>query len=83
MPSRRNVLKQLAAIGVLAGLGNLPGKAHAASSNAEEDAASASGVPFHMPDEAAPQSQVWVAFAASADIWGRDYKEVQATIGRL
>lgn len=31
MSSRRNVLKQLAAIGALAGLGNLPGKASAAS----------------------------------------------------
>ena len=38
MPSRRNVLKQLAAIGVLAGLGNLPGKVYAASGNADEDA---------------------------------------------
>ncbi|MBW3778524.1 twin-arginine translocation signal domain-containing protein [Aeromonas veronii] len=83
MPSRRNVLKQLAAIGALAGLGNLPGKAHAASSSADENATSASGEQFHMPDEAGPQAQVWVAFAASADIWGRDYKEVQATIGRL
>ena len=48
MPSRRNVLKQLAAIGVLAGLGNLPGKAHAASSHSEEGAASATGraVPY-------------------------------------
>ncbi|HEA3131284.1 TPA: agmatine deiminase family protein [Aeromonas hydrophila] len=81
MPSRRNVLKQLAAIGVLAGLGNLPGKVHAASSNADEEAAT--GERFHMPDEAAPQTQVWVAFAASSAIWGRDYKEVQATIGRL
>ncbi|WP_270692461.1 MULTISPECIES: agmatine deiminase family protein [Aeromonas] len=83
MPSRRNVLKQLAAIGVLAGLSNLPGKVYAASGNADEDAANTSGKQFHMPDEAAPQAQVWVAFAASADIWGRDYKEVQTTIGRL
>ncbi|MGS3151601.1 agmatine/peptidylarginine deiminase [Aeromonas sanarellii] len=81
MPSRRSVLKQLAAICVLAGLGNLPGKVYAASGNAEEDATS--GEQFHMPDEAAAQAQVWVAFAASADIWGRDYKEVQTTIGRL
>ncbi|HDX9011459.1 agmatine deiminase family protein [Aeromonas dhakensis] len=82
MSSRRNVLKQLAAIGALAGLGNLPGKVNAASNNAGEDTAT-SGEPFHMPDEAAPQTRVWVAFAASADIWGRDYQEVQATIGRL
>ncbi|MEZ6995887.1 MULTISPECIES: agmatine/peptidylarginine deiminase [unclassified Aeromonas] len=82
MSSRRNVLKQLAAIGALAGLGNLPGKVSAASNNAGEDTAT-SGEPFHMPDEAAPQTRVWVAFAASADIWGRDYQEVQATIGRL
>jgi len=81
MPSRRNVLKQLAAIGVLAGFGSLPGQTRAASSHDEEEAAS--GEPFHMPDEAAPQTQVWVAFAASHAIWGRDYKEVQATIGRL
>ncbi|HDZ8883908.1 TPA: agmatine deiminase family protein [Aeromonas dhakensis] len=82
MSSRRNVLKQLAAIGALAGLGNLPGKVSAASNNAGEDT-STSGEPFHMPDEAASQTRVWVAFAASADIWGRDYQEVQATIGRL
>lgn len=82
MSSRRNVLKQLAAIGALAGLGNLPGKVNAASNNAGEDTAT-SGEPFHMPDEAASQTRVWVAFAASADIWGRDYQEVQATIGRL
>lgn len=82
MSSRRNVLKQLAAIGALAGLGNLPGKVSAASNNAGEDTAT-SGEPFHMPDEAASQTRVWVAFAASADIWGRDYQEVQATIGRL
>lgn len=82
MSSRRNVLKQLAAIGALAGLGNLPGKVCAASNNAGEDTAT-SGEPFHMPDEAAPQTRVWVAFAASADIWGLDYQEVQATIGRL
>ncbi|USP10364.1 agmatine deiminase family protein [Aeromonas dhakensis] len=82
MSSRRNVLKQLAAIGALAGLGNLPGKVNAASNNAGEDTAT-SGEPFHMPDEAASQTRVWVAFAASVDIWGRDYQEVQATIGRL
>lgn len=82
MSSRRNVLKQLAAIGALAGLGNLPGKVNAASNNAGEDTAT-SGEPFHMPDEAASQTRVWVAFAASAAIWGRDYQEVQATIGRL
>ncbi|MFM9801459.1 agmatine/peptidylarginine deiminase [Aeromonas dhakensis] len=82
MSSRRNVLKQLAAIGALAGLGNLPGKVSAASNNAGEDTAT-SGEPFHMPDEAASQTRVWVAFAASAAIWGRDYQEVQATIGRL
>ena len=36
-----------------------------------------------MPEESTFQTRVWVAFAASAAIWGRDYKEVQATIGRL
>ncbi|HDX8591252.1 TPA: agmatine deiminase family protein [Aeromonas dhakensis] len=79
MSSRRNVLKQLAAIGALVGLGNLPGKASAASNNVGEDTAT-SGEPFHMPDEAASQTRVWVAFAASADIWGRDYQEVQAMV---
>lgn len=82
MSSRRNVLKQLAAIGALAGLGNLLGKASAASNNAGEDTAT-SGEPFHMPDEAASQTRVWVAFAASEAIWGSDYPAVQATIGRL
>ncbi|OCA59190.1 agmatine deiminase [Aeromonas piscicola] len=83
MSSRRHVLKQLAAIGALAGLGSLPGKAQGASGTADEGAVTATSEHFHMPDEAAPQAQVWVAFGASADIWGRNYKEVQATIGRL
>ena len=84
MPSRRNVLKQLAAIGALAGLGNLPGKAFAADgANSEESALAAANTPFHMPEESTFQTRVWVAFAASPAIWGRDYKEVQATIGRL
>ncbi|MFQ2150586.1 agmatine/peptidylarginine deiminase [Aeromonas jandaei] len=84
MPSRRNVLKQLAAIGALAGLGNLPGKAFAADGdNPEESALASANTPFHMPEESTFQTRVWVAFAASPTIWGRDYKEVQATIGRL
>ncbi|MGL6336290.1 agmatine deiminase family protein [Aeromonas jandaei] len=84
MPSRRNVLKQLAAIGALAGLGNLPGNAFAADGdNPEESALASANEPFHMPEESTFQTRVWVAFAASAAIWGRDYKEVQATIGRL
>ncbi|MBW3807717.1 agmatine deiminase family protein [Aeromonas jandaei] len=84
MPSRRNVLKQLAAIGVLAGLGNLPGKTFAADGdNPEESTLAAANEPFHMPEESTFQTRVWVAFAASRAIWGRDYKEVQATIGRL
>ncbi|MFQ2191656.1 agmatine deiminase family protein [Aeromonas jandaei] len=84
MPSRRNVLKQLAAIGALAGLGNLPGKAFAADgANPEESALASANTPFHMPEESTFQTRVWVAFAASSAIWGRDYKEVQATIGRL
>ncbi|WAG15930.1 agmatine deiminase family protein [Aeromonas hydrophila] len=84
MPSRRNVLKQLAAIGALAGLGNLPGNAFAADgANPEESALASANTPFHMPEESTFQTRVWVAFAASPAIWGRDYKEVQATIGRL
>ncbi|MFQ2195392.1 agmatine deiminase family protein [Aeromonas jandaei] len=84
MPSRRNVLKQLAAIGALAGLGNLPGNAFAADGdNPEERALASANTPFHMPEESTFQTRVWVAFAASPAIWGRDYKEVQATIGRL
>lgn len=84
MPSRRNVLKQLAAIGALAGLGDLPGKAFAADgANPKESALAAANTPFDMPEESTFQTRVWVAFAASPAIWGRDYKEVQATIGRL
>ncbi|MBM0492392.1 twin-arginine translocation signal domain-containing protein [Aeromonas jandaei] len=84
MPSRRNVLKQLAAIGALAGLGDLPGNAFAADgANPEESALASANMPFHMPEESTFQTRVWVAFAASPAIWGRDYKEVQATIGRL
>ncbi|MCF7718697.1 agmatine deiminase family protein [Aeromonas jandaei] len=84
MSSRRNVLKQLAAIGALAGLGDLPGNAFAAGgANPKESALASANMPFHMPEESTFQTRVWVAFAASAAIWGRDYKEVQATIGRL
>jgi agmatine deiminase len=35
---------------------------------------------YHMPEEL-PQALVWVAFGATSEIWGRHYKEVQATIG--
>ena len=78
MSSRRQVLKQLVAMGALAGLSALP-RAQAATPEAK---ASAVGR-YHMPDEAGPQARVWVAFGASRDIWGRNYKDVQATIGRL
>lgn len=82
MPSRRNVLKQLAAIGTLAGLGSLP-RAQAANVTTPTGPPATAVGRYQMPDEAAPQTRVWVSFGASADIWGRDYREVQATIGRL
>ena len=50
MPSRRNVLKQLAAIGVLAGLGNLPGKVYAASGNADAQTSGATVFAYHVQD---------------------------------
>ena len=78
MSSRRQVLKQLIAMGALAGLSALP-RAQAATPEAKANAVGR----YHMPDEAGPQARVWVAFGASRDIWGRDYQEVQATIGRL
>ena len=78
MSSRRQVLKQLVAMGALAGLSALP-RAQAATPEAKARAVGR----YHMPDEAGPQARVWVAFGASRDIWGRDYQEVQATIGRL
>ncbi|HGK7314855.1 agmatine deiminase family protein [Aeromonas hydrophila] len=77
MSSRRHVLKQLAALGALVGLGTLPRAKAAATIASPADAR------FYMPEESTFQTRVWVAFAASAAIWGRDYKEVQATIGRL
>ena len=82
MSSRRHVLKQLAAIGALAGLGSLP-RAQAANVATPIGSQATAVGSYQMPDEAAPQTRVWVAFGASADIWGRNYKEVQATIGRL
>ncbi|MNF38865.1 Agmatine deiminase [compost metagenome] len=78
MSSRRQVLKQLAAMGALAGLTGLP-RAQAATLGAKVSAVGR----YQMPDEAAPQTQIWVAFGANSDIWGRHYKDVQATIGRL
>lgn len=77
MSSRRHVLKQLAALGALVGLGTLP-KAKAAAT-----VASPADARFYMPEESTFQTRVWVAFAASEAIWGSDYPAVQATIGRL
>lgn len=77
MFSRRHVLKQLVALGALAGFGSLPGARSALA--AGESAATR----FQMPDEAGPQAQVWVAFGANGEIWGRNYQDVQATLGRL
>lgn len=77
MSSRRHVLKQLAALGALVGLGTLP-RAQAAATVASPAAAR-----FYMPEESTFQTLVWVAFAASEAIWGSDYPAVQATIGRL
>nr|WP_254052396.1 MULTISPECIES: agmatine deiminase family protein [Aeromonas] len=78
MFSRRHVLKQLVALGAIAGFGSLPG-ARAAFAAGEPGAAAC----YHMPEESSPQALVWVAFGATSEIWGRHYKEVQATIGRL
>lgn len=78
MFSRRHVLKQLVALGAIAGFGSLPG-ARAAFAAGEPGAAAR----YHMPEESSPQALVWVAFGATSEIWGRHYKEVQATIGRL
>ncbi|WP_323932830.1 agmatine deiminase family protein [Aeromonas caviae] len=78
MFSRRHVLKQLVALGAIAGFGSLPG-ARAAFAADEPGAAAR----YHMPEESSPQALVWVAFGATSEIWGRHYKEVQATIGRL
>ncbi|MFM5214956.1 agmatine deiminase family protein [Aeromonas hydrophila] len=77
MSSRRHVLKQLAALGALVGLGTLP-RAQAAAT-----VASPADPRFYMPEESTFQTRVWVAFAASEAIWGSDYPAVQATIGRL
>ncbi|MFM5736923.1 agmatine deiminase family protein [Aeromonas hydrophila] len=77
MSSRRHVLKQLAALGALVGLGTLP-RAKAAAT-----VASPADTRFYMPEESTFQTRVWVAFAASEAIWGSDYPAVQATIGRL
>ncbi len=75
MFSRRHVLKQLVALGAIAGFGSLPG-ARAAFAAGEPGAAAR----YHMPEESSPQALVWVAFGATSEIWGQ---EVQAIIGRL
>ena len=59
MFSRRHVLKQLVALGAIAGFGSLPGARAAA---AGEPGAAAR---YHMP-EVLPQALVWVAFGAPA-----------------
>ncbi|MCS3457865.1 agmatine deiminase [Aeromonas sp. BIGb0405] len=79
MPSRRQVLKQLVAIGALAGLTGLPRAQAAATGTSSVSAAGH----YQMPDEAAAQTRVWVAFGANREIWGHNYQDVQATIGRL
>ncbi|MCP1268458.1 agmatine deiminase family protein [Aeromonas hydrophila] len=78
MFSRRHVLKQLVVLGAIAGFSSLPG-ARSAFAAGETSAAGR----YHMPEESSPQAQVWVAFGANSDIWGRNYKDVQATISRL
>ncbi|WP_347179505.1 agmatine deiminase family protein [Roseofilum halophilum] len=81
MIKRRFLLKMMATMSGSIVLGKNMTSCSAASSPVSHRVSTSS---FFMPDEGEPHLCTWMAFSASADIWGRQYfRDVQDDLARI